>query len=365
MGKVLFVLWNGIENRIFCSETVAMLYRPYFGKIGVSGRPGTCVAMDKRPYREEEAQRALGDVLQDIARAQTAVLLTVLIVLGLQDCTTTRPMTYIAPEEVLPDFQYADIDSLIEIEEIIPATTVFDRRYSNVGKIRYSNVGKIRYVTGGRVNLRDAPDGQKMGGIFKGRTKLEIVEEDSTGWTEFTVVGWIWKASTSIDTTGKFRSVTVNEENFRATPNGKKIGRLLRGTALTVLEDRGKWIQVSTKGWIWNKLTGWSPPKSKTPSKTTIRRSAISATADRRISGKHYFGCRDRKYFNKLVNYAVQEDTKAFSQALAAGIFAGICTMLKDGEVVYIMDTAIFSGLIKVRRKGQTQEYWTNREAVK
>jgi hypothetical protein len=39
--------------------------------------------------------------------------------------------------------------------------------------------------------------------------------------------------------------------------------------------------------------------------------------------------------------------------------------MFKNGEVVYITDTAIFSGIIKVRRKGETKEYWTNTEAVK
>jgi hypothetical protein len=39
--------------------------------------------------------------------------------------------------------------------------------------------------------------------------------------------------------------------------------------------------------------------------------------------------------------------------------------MFKNGEVVYIADTAIFSGGVKVRRKGETQEYWTNLEAIK
>ena len=39
--------------------------------------------------------------------------------------------------------------------------------------------------------------------------------------------------------------------------------------------------------------------------------------------------------------------------------------MFTNGEVVYIADTAIFSGLVKVRRRGDTNEYWTNLEAVK
>ena len=39
--------------------------------------------------------------------------------------------------------------------------------------------------------------------------------------------------------------------------------------------------------------------------------------------------------------------------------------MFKDDERVYIVDTAIFSGVIKVRRQGETNEFWTNLETVK
>ncbi len=93
----------------------------------------------------------------------------------------------------------------------------------------------------------------------------------------------------------------------------------------------------------------------------------VSATTNenKRISGENRFGCSDRDYFDKVVGYAVQNDKQAFSQALAAGILSGVCTMFKNGEEVYIADTAILSGLVKVRRKGQMEEYWTNIEAVR
>jgi len=91
---------------------------------------------------------------------------------------------------------------------------------------------------------------------------------------------------------------------------------------------------------------------------------AVSAGEDKRISGDHRFGCSDREYFDKLIGYAVQKDNDAFSQGLASGILAGSCTMFKAGESVYLTDTAILSGLVEVRRKGETQEYWTNLEAV-
>lgn len=91
---------------------------------------------------------------------------------------------------------------------------------------------------------------------------------------------------------------------------------------------------------------------------------SVSSGQEKRISGDHWFGCTDREYFDKLVGYAVQKDNKAFKKALAAGLVLGTCTIFKNGEVVYITDTAISSGLVKVRRKGETQEYWTNIEAV-
>jgi len=84
-----------------------------------------------------------------------------------------------------------------------------------------------------------------------------------------------------------------------------------------------------------------------------------------KISGDSWFGCSNREDFEKITGYAVDNDAQAFQQALAAGIYSGSCTFLKNGQVVYITDTAIFSGLIKVRLQGETQEFWTNLEAVK
>jgi hypothetical protein len=92
---------------------------------------------------------------------------------------------------------------------------------------------------------------------------------------------------------------------------------------------------------------------------------AVSTGQDKQIADSNRFGCTDRDYFEKLVSYAVQKDNNAFSQGLAAGILAGTCAMFKAGEAVYITDTAIFSGLVEVRRRGETQEYWTNLEAVR
>ena len=85
----------------------------------------------------------------------------------------------------------------------------------------------------------------------------------------------------------------------------------------------------------------------------------------KRISKENYFGCTNRSYFDKLITYASQKDTEAFKKGLTAGVLIGRCTYFKEGEEVFIADTAVFSGLVKVRRKGEIDEYWTVIEATK
>jgi hypothetical protein len=82
------------------------------------------------------------------------------------------------------------------------------------------------------------------------------------------------------------------------------------------------------------------------------------------ISGDHWIGCTDRVYFDKLVEYSVQKDNDAFRKALLAGYLDGTCTAFKSGEVVYVTQAPFLSGLVKVRRKGELKEYWTNLEAI-
>jgi len=42
----------------------------------------------------------------------------------------------------------------------------------------------------------------------------------------------------------------------------------------------------------------------------------------------------------------------------------GTRTLFQNGETVYLTDTGIFSGVVKVRKRGETTEYWTNMEAI-
>lgn len=83
------------------------------------------------------------------------------------------------------------------------------------------------------------------------------------------------------------------------------------------------------------------------------------------INGQTWIGATSKETFEKLSKYAAQKDEAAFGKFVSAGAASGEMTLFKDGEKVILMDTAIFSGLVKVRRPGELAEYWTNFEALK
>lgn len=91
--------------------------------------------------------------------------------------------------------------------------------------------------------------------------------------------------------------------------------------------------------------------------------SKVHITKDKRILGDNWYGCSSRAYLNKLVDYCRDDDVQAFKAAINAGLLTGMCTYFQDGEVVYLTD-ASWTGLVKIRRKGELKEFWTFTEAV-
>ncbi len=89
------------------------------------------------------------------------------------------------------------------------------------------------------------------------------------------------------------------------------------------------------------------------------------ASGTRRITGNTWFGCQNRNSFDRVSRPFNQKDFVAYRKALAMGIASGDCTLFTNNEEVFLADTAIFSGLVKLRRKGEVAEYWTNTEATK
>ncbi len=77
------------------------------------------------------------------------------------------------------------------------------------------------------------------------------------------------------------------------------------------------------------------------------------------ISGSDWFGCSSQAVFERLVQYSVQKDSTAF----ASLFISSSCIEFNSGEQVSSLDSTI--GLLKVRRSGDSREYWTNREAIR
>ena len=90
----------------------------------------------------------------------------------------------------------------------------------------------------------------------------------------------------------------------------------------------------------------------------------VTAQETYQIAEGKWFGCETKEEFNKLLDYLLDDDYEAFNNALAIGLMTGTCTIFESGETVYLEDTSILSGLVKVRRPGETREYWTNLEAL-
>jgi hypothetical protein len=77
------------------------------------------------------------------------------------------------------------------------------------------------------------------------------------------------------------------------------------------------------------------------------------------------WGCADRDTFERLIGYIVDHDMDAFKSGLSTEMLNGNCVWLQKGTAVFLSDTAIMHGLVKIRPQGDTSEYWTNMEAAK
>lgn len=55
----------------------------------------------------------------------------------------------------------------------------------------------------------------------------------------------------SVPAAGQTVEVSVEEENFRQEPMGKRLATVNRGTRLEVVGSQGRWRRVTLEGWIW------------------------------------------------------------------------------------------------------------------
>ena len=84
----------------------------------------------------------------------------------------------------------------------------------------------------------------------------------------------------------------------------------------------------------------------------------------KQIVGSDWFGCADVTHFEKIAWYAVDADDRTFAQELGYALRTGECVFFREGEDVFITRMTALSGLVKIHRRGDLNEFWTHVEAV-
>ncbi|NQT24622.1 peptidylprolyl isomerase [candidate division KSB1 bacterium] len=65
------------------------------------------------------------------------------------------------------------------------------------------------------------------------------------------MIGFFWLSGVLAAQGGKVY-VKVKKENLRQSPNGEKIGELVSGSQVEVLEKRANWTKVQVTAWVWD-----------------------------------------------------------------------------------------------------------------
>lgn len=147
------------------------------------------------------------------------------------------------------------------------------------------------------------------------------------------------------------RTITLNLTH--TCPAGATGAKSLDGQPVQIAQPAASTTQVPP-----------SKPSAPATSAVTNSKPATRPDGSHIVSRASSAGCVSKEAYEQLTKIAVQGDKEAFSRALAAGVLSGQCTIFSRGAVVFIDDTAIFSGLVRLRPQGQVQAYWTAMETI-
>ena len=92
---------------------------------------------------------------------------------------------------------------------------------------------------------------------------------------------------------------------------------------------------------------------------------AIStAETTAKIVEQQKVGCTEVDQLNQLASIARSDDNEALSKALKSTFLSGKCIFFSKSDQVFL-EEATWTGLVKLRKKGETQGYWTFTEAIR
>lgn len=150
-------------------------------------------------------------------------------------------------------------------------------------------------------------------------------------------------------------------------PNGRTITLQLSHTcpagAVGAKSLDGKPVQISVSP---PPTPAVAPRAPAAPSAPASARSNTISQQSGTYSVRRAFavGCSDEQSYDRLSALAAQKDMEAFAKALHISTVSGQCLTFDKGAVVFLEDTKIFSGMVRIRPKGNLRSYWTASENI-
>lgn len=147
---------------------------------------------------------------------------------------------------------------------------------------------------------------------------------------------------------------------IRPAKQGKSQTSLGCGSCLLLL------IIIFIFSGIFGSLSDDNKKKSTSHSTTTTTKSKTSSSPPQTsqdlsyITKGGYPASASKELFEKAIKMAVDNDT----QALQKLINSNLVFILKEGVPVYVEDSSILGGWVKLRPKGETVTFYTNIEAI-
>ena len=129
------------------------------------------------------------------------------------------------------------------------------------------------YVKGETLNVRESPDGEKIGVVNYG-TEMETIKKEGK-WVKVKIEGWVWEPLTSSEKPQKENlpeKKIVKSKTYRivmwasslysgAGSNNSKIGSLKKGEKLEILKEKNLTFSGITVPWYYvmknNGKKGW------------------------------------------------------------------------------------------------------------
>ena len=77
-----------------------------------------------------------------------------------------------------------------------------------------------------------------------------------------------------------------------------------------------------------------------------------------------YYGCLDKENFKRLRNILMQRDDAIFLKEVTASVKTGECVKFNKGEKVYFEEGTVISSVIRIKKEGSSNSYWTATKAI-